>query len=255
MLNMLPSWGRIMVDIISNEIVENEDVPPEAIIASMFTHASQDITLNSRPKSLAEYSASAIIAKLMRKFEIKAIGSSIVKDVPIRGTNVYEHKYETKDGVEFYAYQFGFGPISGIDQLSSSILELNTTKGCIMCQFTGYVDDDIECPVCRNGATRGVVVNDPKYKIFKNYGWDIFRKEIGDKNADTLIAFAKEYHSFFTNMEFYCNNAKGLITEYKEEHGLGFYFDKEVEHDLFLIMAEDEDEEGDEDDEDEESFD
>ena len=57
-------------------------------------------------------------------------------------------------------------------------------------------------------------------------------------------------------MEFYCNNAKGLITEYTEEHGLGFYFDKEVEHDLFLIIAEDEDEdeEGDEDDEDEESF-
>ena len=48
------------------------------------------------------------------------------------------------------------------------------------------------------------------------------------------------------------------MTEYTEEHGLGFYFDKEVEHDLFLIIAEDEDEdedeEGDEDDEDEESF-
>ena len=260
MLNMIPEWGRAMVDIISNEIVENDDVPPEAILASLFTHVSQDITINSRPKSLAEYSVSAIIARLMRKFEIKAIGSEIVRDAPIRGTNVYKHKYETKDGKEFYAYQFGFHPISAIEQLASSILELNTTKGCVMCSFKGYVDEDIECPICRNGATRGIIINNPEYsdKIFRNYGWNIFSKEIGEKNSDALIAFGKEYHSFFADIEFYCNNAKGLITEYKEEHGLGFYFDKEVEHDLFLILSEDEEEDEDEDegddDEDEESF-
>ena len=245
MLNMPHDWAHKMTNLISSEILDKKSEMPKALVSSMFTHATQDINLGARPKSLGEYVTTALVQRLLSKFEVKATGSKICKEIPIRNTNVYEHTFETKDGREFYCYQFGFAPIAAVDQLASSILETSTTTGCIHCQFTGFQEEDIECSVCRNGKSRGLVRDNPNYKNFRDYGWPIFQDVIGKEYSDILKKFSEEYHDFFSDIEFYWQKAQGYMSEWQEENELGVYFSHEVEHDLFLsIGTEDDDSEG-----------
>ena len=238
MLKMDQDWAHKMIDLISSDIVEKKREIPKPILVSLFTHAAQDINFGSRPKVLGEYTASALVSRLMSKFEIRATGCRILRELPIRNANVYEHSFETRDKVEFYCYQFGFAPIGSVDQLASTILELSTTTGCVHCQFKGFQEEDIECSACRNGKTRGLVRENPNCKIFRKHGWQIMQEAIGETFSNILTGFSKEYHDFFSDFEFYFQKARGYMFEWRRENEFGAYFSKEVEHDLFLSIEE-----------------
>lgn len=241
----MPSdWGHGMVEAVSQTIIDKQELVPEELIIGLFSHATVEIDLGGRPKTLGEYCLYAIVARLLEKFKIKPTGSKILDFIPIKNTNVYEHSFKTEDGREFFCYQFGPWPNPSVNQLSVSIFEHKTDSGCIHCQYTGFFEEDINCTVCRNGATKKLL-DRPEIKIFKKHGIHIFKEIIGDKYWNIIEQFVKEYKNFYSAPDQYLANCVEKLSSYASENEFGKYFTKEIEHDICIKIELIEDEEDD----------
>lgn len=250
MFDLSNEWGQLTAKLLSEMTLKKKSAPPKVFMGALFNFYSKDMTMGTKPKTMLEYVAQNIVAQLIVKKKIKCTGSRLIKDLPIKNTNVYEHGYETEDGKEFYAYQVGFAPINSVEQLTYSILEMKKTSGCLACNFKGFVEDEIECPVCRNGLVRKVIKEAKNTKTFREFGWNIFSETVGQENANILEEFADEYHRFYSNFSDYLDEAKKLAASYMQENNLGEHYGTEIEKQLlvsFSIEDEDEDEDDEED--------
>jgi hypothetical protein len=235
MLKMDSDWARAIIGVLNEELIEKSEPIPEALVRGMFLHVAFDVAIDSRPKSLAEYIANYFVHILMDKYNIICTGSKVLEDLPLRNSRIYEHSYRTKDNEVFYAYQIGCAPINSIEQLTSSIMELHTNSGCIACKFTGFIEDDIECHLCRNGAARRLITENKNIKSFKKHGWHKLSEVIGKNNASILFDFSKFYHLFFSDMGSFLSETIEIIEAHQKNNKIGSYFKSEIEHDIFLI--------------------
>ncbi len=237
MFDLSNEWGQLTAKLVSEMTLKTKSAPPKVFMGAMFNFYSKDMTIGTKPKTMVEYVAHNIVAQLILKNKIRCTGSRLVKDLPIKNTNVYEHGYETEDGKEFYAYQVGFAPINSVEQLTYSILEMKKTHGCMACNFKGFVEDEIECPVCRNGLVRKIITESKNTKTFREYGWAIFSETIGKENSIVLENFADEYHLFYSNFSDYLEEAKKLASDYMEENDLGSHYGSEIEKQLLVSFS------------------
>lgn len=249
MFNIDSNWGRAVVTEMSEVLLKKDKPPLDCLLAGMFTHTGTDITFTGGyQKTLFEYTFTAYVNRLCAKYKIKSLGCKII-DVPLKGTNVYEHTLETPDKKQFYCYQYGPYPTGFFDQITMSILEKNTTKGCKHCNYKGFIDDDVECTTCRNGAVRKLIYDNPDCKIFRNHGWDILKEVFSQSDLEILEKFRDHYIRFFTDDFLYKQEFCPLMKEYVDSERFGEYFEADLERDLLMLYIDDELEESDENDE------
>jgi hypothetical protein len=252
MVDMTNEWGLLAVKLVTDITIMKKESPPKVYLGSLLNFYGKDLAIGTKPKTLLEYVAHNLVAQLIQKNDIKCCGSRIVKDLPIKNTNVYEHIFQTSEGEEFYAIQVGFAPINSVEQLTYSILEMSKTAGCMACNFKGFVEEDIECPTCRNGLVRKVISENPTLKTFRGHGWQIFSKIIGEEFSSIFKDFATEYHLFYQDFEAYLDKAKELAENtINDEYTFGELYGKELERQLLMsftkyeMVDDDDDETGD----------
>ena len=240
MFNIESNWGRAAVTEMSEVIINKNKPPHDALIAGMFTHTGTDIHFGGHyQRTLFEYTLAAYVNRICQKSGIKSIGSRII-NVPLKGTNVYEHSFESKDKKVFWCYQYGFCPTNPFDHLTLSILERGVTKGCRNCNYKGFTDDDIECFNCRNGAVRNLILNNPEYKTFRSHSWEIFKDLIGEEETNVLEKFRDHYIKFHTDDFLYKQEFSPVMREYVESDNFGDYFEVDLERDLLMLYRDDE---------------
>lgn len=245
MFNIESNWGRAVIIEMSEILLAKDSPPLDCLLAGMFTHTGTDISFTGgHQRTLFEYTITAYVNRLCNKYKIKSLGCKII-DVPLKGTNVYEHKLETLDKKQFYCYQYGPCPTSPFDHLTLSILERNTTKGCKHCNYKGFIDDDIECTTCRNGAVRKLIIDNPECKTFRSYGWDIFKDVISKSDLEILEKFRDHYIRFFTDDFLYKQEMCPLMKEYVDSKRFGEYFEADLERDLLMLYRDEEEDEDD----------
>lgn len=236
MFQIESNWGRAAVSEISELMIEKDGSPDDAIIAGLFTHTGTDISYGGHiQRTLFDYVLAAYVGRICQKNKIKVIGTKLL-DIPIRNCNVYEHTYETQDGKQFYCYQYGTCPSNSYDQLAFSILEREVTQGCKNCNYKGMTDEDIECQICRNGAVRALVSNNPSCKTFRSFGWTIFKDAIGEKPFQITEKFRQHYIELSTDMFNYKSRTMPLMKEYVESDRFGEYFDSDLERDILMLF-------------------
>lgn len=230
--------ANYFVSLFSEKIVEKDKCPPDIFGRAFFMCGLHEPDLGGRPKNFGEYLAAAVVKRLLTKHEITPVGCTIVEGGLLKNSNVYKHTFRTKDGKEFYSFQFGNNPSASVNQLTASILEMPTQTGCIHCAFEGFTDEEheVECPVCRNGATRKLL--DPLYKdlLFKNHGWFILKEIIGEEMEKTLLLMTEAYQGFFKSPIQYCACGRDLLDQYLKEADFGVYFDAQNEEIFFMNL-------------------
>ena len=248
-----PSWANIAIHEISDRLLSAKKTPHAALIAGLVSCSTPSVGVTSRRKTLLEYVTTAYALKLIKEYNITALGSNIIES-QLKNANIYEHNFITKEGEKFYAYQFGIYPTSSIEHFGLTILERKSVKGCVACSFKGFTEEDVECYICRNNAVRKMVTQNPNAKPFREHGWPIFSAVIGKQHTKTLDNFANEYHSFYSNIYEYMEKRKELVEEYRKTEDFGKFFGEDIENTI-CFNPEDYDDEFEVDDEDDESDD
>jgi hypothetical protein len=232
-----PNWGRAIVSEISEFIVNKDNPPHDALLSGMFTHIGSDISFGSSyKKTLFEYTFSAYLNRLCHKHGIKALGSKIV-NVPLKGINVYEHAIETKEKKLFYCYQYGICPTNTFDSLALSVLEKSVVNGCKNCNYKGVDDEDVDCVMCKNGAVRSLILNNPDCKTFRSYGWEIFKEAIGKADSSIVEKFSDHYIQHNTDDFLYKQKFSPVMREYVESERFGEYFEADIERDILMLYT------------------
>lgn len=238
MIDMTNEWGNLAVKLVTDITMTKKESPPKVYLGALLNFYCKDLSIGTKPKTMLEYVAHNLIAQLINENKIKCCGCRLVKDTPIKNTNIYEHIYETQSGEEFYAIQVGFAPINSVEQLTYSILEMSKTAGCMGCNFKGFIEDDIECPSCRNGLVRKIIAEHKNLKTFKNHGWSVFSKVIGADFSTVLKNFSDEYHLFYKDFDQYLDKAKELAEiAMNDEYAFGELYGKELERQLLMSFS------------------
>lgn len=238
MIDMTNEWGNLAVELITDITITKKETPPKVYLGALLNFYSKDLAIGTKPKTLLEYVAHNLVARIINNNKMKCCGCRIVKDIPIKNTNIYEHIYQTEQGEEFYAIQVGFAPINSVEQLTYSILEMSKTAGCIGCNFKGFVEDDIECPTCRNGLVRKIIAESKSLKTFRDHGWNVFKNAIGEEYSSVFKNFADEYHLFYKDFDAYLENAKELAEKrMNDEDVFGELYGKELEKQLLMSFT------------------
>jgi len=247
MIDLSNDWANLAAKLITDITMLKKEPPPKVFMASMLNIFSKDMALFNQPMTILEHVAQNIVCRLLVQFKFKETGVRLIRDLPIRNTNVFEHSFETEAGEAFYAIQVGRGPVHSVVQLTSSILEMRKSTGCMFCDYRGFDDEGEECQTCRNGLVRKTISENPGIKTFRNFGWGVFSRAIGDEYSRILSDFSAEYLAFHQNGEAYLADAMKLAeTHRNSKYLLGDLYGKETESQLldFLTDSNDIDGEG-----------
>lgn len=238
MIDMSNDWANLTAKLITDITMLKKEPPPKVFMASMLNIFSKDMALFNQPMTMLEHVAQNIVCKLLVKFKFKETGVRLIRDLPIRNTNVFEHSFETEAGEAFYAIQVGRGPVHSVVQLTCSILEMRKATGCMFCDYRGFDDEGEECQTCRNGLVRKTIAENPGIKTFRNFGWGVFSRAIGDDYSGILSGFATEYLAFHLNGDSYLAEAVKLAESHRTTpYLLGDLYGKETESQLLEYLT------------------